>query len=244
MKTIHSRSLLIAWAALSGALLPISHSYAADTFLNLNFSLGDPATNIPTNPRTIAGYDNVCAPFVGASADASITNIDGLGINFTINSVSSYDNGNNLEPLTASGFYTFGNEVNDHTFTLTGLTPGSTVQLYAVAAWDGNGRGGVIQFGGSTTLAQTLGDPGMSPTLANFTLINTTPLLVDLTGVVTGTLNGAGGVGSASEGQVGGFIVEITPPAAIPEPSSVALLTAGGFVALAMVRRRNRAERS
>jgi hypothetical protein len=82
--------------------------------------------------------------------------------------------------------------------------------------------------------AQTVGDPGIAPTLANLTLIGTAT--VDGSGILTGTLNGAGGVGSiGSEGQVGGFEFIIT---SVPEPGTLAL--AGlGVAALVMVRRKN-----
>ena len=166
---------------------------------------------------------------------ASISNIDGLGYDFTFSHVATWDNGNATESLTRSGFYTFGNETLDHTFTLSGLAEGMTVSLYACAAWDGNGRGGYVVFGdsGATGVqAQTIGDPGTTPTLANLTLIGTAT--VDNTGTLNGTLNGAAGVGTASEGQVGGFVFVITE---VPEPGTLAL--AGlGITAFAISRRK------
>lgn len=184
-----------------------------------------------------AGWDAVYANFLSDTPAASINNIDGLGYGFSFNHVAVYDNGNTDESLTRSGFYTFGNEQNDHTFTLTGLNAGDTVSLYACAAWDGNGRGGYVVFGNSGTAgvqAQTLGDPGLSPTLANLTLIGTAT--ADSSGVLQGTLNGAGGLGSATEGQVGAFVLEITP-AVVPEPATLALF-AFGLGLFAVSRRR------
>ena len=220
MKNISRQILAAACAAVINLALPAT-SHAVN--LMLNFSLGDPATNTPNNARTIAGFDNVTAPFVGTAVNAAISNIDGTGYNFTINNVSSYDTGVNAEPLTTSGFYNFGNDTNDHTFTLSGLPAGALVTLYAVSAWDGNGRGGTLVFGGSTTQAQVIGDPGTAPTLANFTQIDALPAVVGLNGILTGTLNGAGGVGSGTEGQIGGFVFVVT----VPEPSTVAISVLG-----------------
>jgi hypothetical protein len=201
----------------------------AQTTLLLDFTeTGGPYTT---------GWNPVYANFLADTPTATINNIDGFGYDFFINHVAVYDNGNATESLTRSGFYTFGNDANDQAFTLSGLAAGETVSRYACAAWDENGRGGCVVFGDSGingVQAQTVGDPGTAPTLANLTLIGTAT--VDGSGILTGTLNGAGGVGSiGSEGQVGGFIFEIT---SVPEPGTLAL--AGlGVAALVMVRRKN-----
>ena len=101
MKPITPRFLLLVCATLIGTLSTV-YSSRADTFLMLNFSLGDPTTNTPANARTIPGFSNVTAPFVGTSANASISNIAGTKASFTINNVSSYDTGVNTEPLTTT----------------------------------------------------------------------------------------------------------------------------------------------
>jgi hypothetical protein len=178
------------------------------------------------------GWNPVYANFLSDTPTASISNIDGLGYDFAINHVGVYDNGNATESLTRAGFYTFGDNNNDHSFTISGLNPGDSVTLFACAAWDGNGRGGYMVFGDSGAAgvwAQTINDPGTSPTVANLTLIGTA--IADGSGILTGTLNGAAGVGSASEGQIGGIILQIV---SVPEPSSVALIAAA---LLALVRR-------
>jgi len=178
-----------------------------------------------TGGNYTAGWNPVYGNFLADTASAGINNIDGLGYNFSISHVACFDNGNAAEPLTESGFYTYGDNANDHTFSLSGLTAGTSVSLYSCAAWDGNGRGGYVVFGDSGAggvQAQTIGDPGTSPTLSNLTLIGTAT--VDNTGILQGTLNGAGGVGSATEGQLGGVVFEIT---SVPEPGSPALAGLG-----------------
>lgn len=215
-------------AVISGATILAAANLSAQTDLLLDFT--------QTGGNYTVGWNPVYGNFLADTAPASINDIDGLGYDFSINHVGCYDNGVVTEPLTESGFYTFGDNANDHTFTLSGLAAGASVSLYACAAWDGNGRGGVVVFGdsgASGVQAQTIGDPGASPTLANLTLIGTA--IADNTGIVQGTLNGAGGVGDASEGQLGGMVFVIT---SVPEPGTLAL--AGlGLAALAVSRRKN-----
>lgn len=183
-----------------------------------------------------SGYTQVIGNFLSNTPTASVTNIDGTGYNFSVNNVGvfSFDDINN--PLTTDGFYTFNNNLLDHTFTISGLAPGDEVTIYALAAWDGNGRGAQIIYGSSTVQAQTIGTPGTTPTLANFTLIGSD--IANGSGIVTGSLNGAGFPGDpGSEGQVGGFVIQVTT---VPEPT-VGLLAVVGGAALAAVRRRRSA---
>jgi hypothetical protein len=217
--------LIILAAVIIGALVSTAN---ASTFLYLDFT--------QTGGPYPAGWDQVYGNFLSDTPTASINNIDGLGYNFSFNHVAVYDNGVATEPLTRSGFYTFGNDANDHTFTLGGLSAGSTVTLYASAAWNGNGRGGYVVFGDTGpngVQAQTIGDPGISPVLGNLTMIGSAT--AGVSGILQGTLNGAGGVGSASEGQVGGFIFAIQ---LVPEPATFAL--AGLGIAACLVFRRAR----
>jgi hypothetical protein len=211
----------------SAATILVAANLHAQTDLLLDFT--------QTGGNYTSGWNPVYGNFLADTTPASINNIDGLGYNFSINHVGVYDNGNATESLTRSGFYTFGDNGNDHTFTLSGLAAGASVSLYACAAWDGNGRGGYVVFGDSGASgiqAQTIGDPGTSPTLANFTLIGTAT--ADGTGTLQGTLNGSGGVGSATEGQLGGVVFAITT---VPEPGTLAL--AGlGFATIAALRRK------
>jgi hypothetical protein len=225
LPTVAGKKLCLAVTILG--LLAATHAQA-QIYLLLDFTGGSGAYT--------AGWNPVYGNFLADTPTAAINNIDGMGYNFSINHVGVYDNGNAAESLTRSGFYTFGDNTLDHTFTLNGVTTGDAVALYACAAWDGNGRGGVIVYGNtgpSGVQAQTIGDPGTSPTLANLTLIGTAT--ADASGAVQGTLNGAGGVGSATEGQLGGVVFVIQ---SVPEPATLAL--AGfGIAAMFIFRRRD-----
>lgn len=187
----------------------ISASFDNRVKLKLDFTF--------TGVATTANWTPVGGNYVADTPVASTSNINGLGYNFSIDHVGAYDNGETWESLTRSGFYNYGTNTNDHAFTVTGLNAGQSVSLYACATWDGNARAGIVVFGDSGAAgvkALTVGDPGTNPTLTNLTLIGTAT--ADGTGRVTGSLHGAGGVGSATEGQVGGFVFAIsaggTPP--------------------------------
>jgi hypothetical protein len=197
---------------LSLILLAASHASAA--VLQFDF------TNGPTGAFT-AGWTPVYANFLANTPTATAST---SGYTFSVDNVGSYDDGDATESLTRSGFYTFSNDALDHNFTLSGLNVGDVVTLFASAAWDGNGRGAVIVFGSSGpsgVQAQTIGDPGNSATVANLTLIGAA---TSVGSSLSGSLNGAGGVASGTEGQVGGIIFEIQ---SAPEPASLSLLAIG-----------------
>ena len=229
--------LCLAGVALAAFVLTASSS-RADTLLQLDFThSGGPVT---------AGYTGVNGNFL---ANTPTTGATVGAYTFSIDNVASYDNGSGAtEPLTASGFFTFGNGNSglDHAFSLSGLNSGDVVTLYAVAAWDGNGRGGYVVFGNSGAngvQAQTIPDPGTAPTLANYTVIGTGT--AGGSGILQGTLNGAAGAYTTAngtgtsfvdgqEGQVGAFVFDIAP---VPEPSTFAMLGLGG-VMLCFLRRK------
>lgn len=158
------------------------------------------------------GWTPVFANWVSNTPLASVSDIEGLGYDFSFTNVGSYDNGQSWESFTRSGFYTVGNNTQDHIFTLTGLNAGQTVALYASSAWDGDAAGGYVVFGDNApdgVKATTVSPPGTNPTLGHLTLIGTA--VSDATGTVTGSLHGRNGVGTVDEGQVGGFLFAITP---------------------------------
>ena len=232
------KSLCLAGVAFAAFVL-MAASGRGDTLLQLDFThSGGPVT---------LGYTEVDANFL---ADTPVAGATVGAYTFSIDHVAVYDNGSGAtEPLIASGFYTLGNGNGglDHGFTLSGLNQGDVVTLYAVSAWDGNGRGGYVVFGNSGAngvQAQAIGDPGTAPTLANFTVIGTGT--AGAGGILQGTLNGAAGAYTTldgtgtdfvdgQEGQVGAFVFDIA--AAVPEPSTFAMLSLGGVV-LCLMRRK------
>jgi hypothetical protein len=214
--------------AIASVFAVSSAAHAAVLTLSLDFGT-------PSTPLT-SGYTLVSGNFLSNTPTASVSNINGTGYNFSINNVGVFSFDDITNPLVTDGFYTFGNETLDHTFTISGLAPGDSVKIYAVAAWDGNGRGAQITYGGSTVQAQTIGTPGTAPTLANFTLIGTD--IANGSGIVTGSLNGAAFPGNpATEGQTGGFVIEVTTT--VPEPGSFALIV-GSLGTVLIFRRRTR----
>lgn len=209
------------------AALAISLPAARAAVITLQLDFGSSTSPVAT------GYTAVVGNFLSNTPTASVTNIDGTGYNFSVNNVGVFSFDSLTEPLITDGFYTFGNDTLDHTFTISGLAPGDEVAIYALAAWDGNGRGAQIVYDGSTVQAQTIGTPGTTPTLANFTFIGSD--IANGSGIVTGTLNGAGFPGApGSEGQVGGFVIQVTT---VPEPTT-ALLVGAGFGTVLFFRRR------
>ncbi|WP_193210619.1 hypothetical protein [Luteolibacter marinus] len=156
-----------------------------------------------------------------ADTNVDLPDVGGTGYSLTFSHVACWDNGAVGQPLTRSGFYNYGQDANDHTFTLRGLNAGQTVALYACAGWDGNAKGGYVLFGDNGpdgVKAQTVGDPGTSPSIANMTLIGTA--VSDATGTVSGSLHSDVGVGLPGEGQVGAFMFAFsadgTPPVLTP----------------------------
>lgn len=192
----------------------------------------------PTSPVT-SGYTAVTAGQLTITPVVTAPDIDGTGISFSITNIGAFTFDNAAQPLNTDGFYTIGNEANPHNFTLTGLTPGDQVTLYAIAAWDGNGRGAQVDFGGSLVQAQIVGSPGTSPTLGNFTLIGTAT--ADSNGIVTGSIFGAHFPdNAATEGQVGAFVFDIQPNNSIPEPATASLAALFSLACLGIRRRRPR----
>ena len=187
----------------------ISATFDYRTKLKLDFTNSGGAYTANWNP-VHAGLEQ--------DTNVDIVNVGRSPYGFTFDHVAAYNNGNSLQSLTRSGFYNVVTVETPHTaarpFALTGLDPGQTVTLHACAAWDGNAAGGYVVFGdsgASGVKVQTVGDPGNTGIQANLTMIGTA--IADGTGTVTGSLHGAGGVNSSSEGQVGGFVFAIEPSA-------------------------------
>ena len=137
----------------------------------------------------------------------NLPNVGASSYNFSFDHVGVWDNGNTTQSLTRSGFYNWGKLTNTHGFTLSGVQPNKPVALYACSGWDGTGAGGYVVFGDNApngVKAVTVDNPGNNPTIANLTYIGTAT--ADGSGAVSGSLHGSAGVGTDTEGQVGGFI--------------------------------------
>ncbi|MDR1145893.1 MAG: PEP-CTERM sorting domain-containing protein [Verrucomicrobiales bacterium] len=97
-----------------------------------------------------------------------------------------------------------------------------------------NGGAAMVTIEGETTQALAVNFTSGTPTIDNFTLINSTPFVVEADGLLKGSFNWDPVI--SGEGDIGGMILVITP---IPEPSTWLLLT-GGVSLLAVLRRRCR----
>ncbi|MDR1146378.1 MAG: PEP-CTERM sorting domain-containing protein [Verrucomicrobiales bacterium] len=243
MKVIHkSIGKLI---MVSTLILTISGSFANAETILLNF-----ATTNPTNPALAdAGwlsiwYSQVPNPtyfpvrFTSGDLEQTFTTVIGSQI-FTLQgaaegTVGSYINGDKAatSPVTGEGFYV--SSAHSRPFSLSGFSEGDQISVYAISAWDGNSRAGMVTIGSETTQALAVDFISGLPTIDNFTLINNTPFTVSADGLLTGFFNWNTAAGS--EGQIGGLILVVTP---VPEPSTW-LLLAGGVSLLAALRRRCR----
>lgn len=194
------------------------------------------------NNQLTAGYQSLA---FGASLNttaATSFNI-GSGVTLSFTNIGCYNTGNATQPLTTDGFYNTGNGVNS-TFTLSGLTPGSTVTLYATDAWDGAGRAAYVSLGGGAYADTATGNqnPGSSTNSNDFTLVAQD--VAAPTGTLTGMFGPTNGTDSrGAEAQIGAFIIQVNTPASVPEPSSIAL-SALGLTGLAswVLRRRRRGQ--
>ena len=76
-------------------------------------------------------------PVLGNTTNNTMVNVTGVGgtsYNFVFDHVACWDNGQNGQSLTRSGFYNFAQLDNTHGFSLSGLNPGQSVKLYACAS--------------------------------------------------------------------------------------------------------------
>jgi hypothetical protein len=201
--------------------------------LNLDFGTTDGG-----NPAAPAGYTLLA---VGGSSTTAVNthtfaDVAGSIYSLTVSNFSQYNLGNTNEPLTTCAFYmnqrnNNNNNTNPVGFALSGLQPTLKVTLYAIYGQDGPGGSAADVFFGTgiKTNAQIVnnGDPGQTPSLANFTRIGAT--LVGSSGVVSGYWTGTGG-SLTTAGEVGGMVFVIgtnTPPVASP----IAMSAIGGHPA-------------
>ncbi|MDR1305744.1 MAG: PEP-CTERM sorting domain-containing protein [Verrucomicrobiales bacterium] len=149
------------------------------------------------------------------------------------NAVGAYLNTSNAIPIMRDGFYF--NMDASRSFSLSGFNEGDQISVYAISGWKGNANAGVVTIGSETTQALSVNFTSGTPTIDNFTLINSTPFVVGVDGLLTGSFNWDTVI--SGEGDIGGMIFVVT--SIIPEPSAW-LLLAGGVSLLAVLRRRCR----
>ena len=228
------KKIALFWLLALGVGCGISASQAQVVSYNLNF------TGRNTDAAPVNFTNLVVATFFTPEAESWSL---GNGLTLAFASVNNYDFSTTTQPLTDGGLFVAGGTTS--AFTLSGLAVGSTVTLYAIDAWDQGGSAATITFGGQTVSTAGSNDngwngspaaPGTTPSVSDFTLIASS-VVVGGTGTLSGLLSGANG--GAGEGQLGGFIIQITP-AAVPEPSTWAMLGAGGALLLALGARRHR----
>ncbi len=180
---------------------------------------------------------------VGFNAPSTPTVDFGGGVSLSIaTSVGNYGFGIAENPVVQDGFFIAGGEAH---FTLSGLTPGDKVTLYAIHAWDGNARAAFVSFGGSALVDTSTPDDifwntsplpayAADPQPSDMVLI-AADVVANLDGEVSGYFTGISGDIIRPEGQIGGMIFEVTP---VPEPASAVALGACGM-GLGLLRRRH-----
>lgn len=125
---------------------------------------------------------------------------------------------NPAQPITTSAWYYLATSG----FTLSGLTAGDTVSLWATIGWDGSGKAPQIDFNGAgnvnlNTASTTIGtNPGTADLVQIASGVVATGS--SLSGLLNMPSNGNG------EGQIGAFIIQVQ---SVPEPSFWVLSSAG-----------------
>lgn len=129
-----------------------------------------------------------------------------------------------------------GSTTTASTITLSGLSVGTKYNLYLYSSGNSNGRETIFNVGGVTKgAAYSDQDTNFIPSDNYVQYLNLTP---STGGIITVSYM----AGAGNEGDVNGFQL-VAIPAAVPEPSSVALLVSGGVATagFAACRRRARA---
>lgn len=173
---------------------------------------GNPIT-IPAGWSLLAFGDLYQNPQVFGSP--SFPNPDGNnpGLTLSFGDISGWStasteagaNGNTVVGISTNGFFNYGSKGSDvpATFSLSGIPTGECVSIYAVDGWNGATNAPVIIYGGETNTV-TAASFDASPTIGEFQYIGTA---VATNGVVSGSWTGLGG--PATEGQIGGMIIQV-----------------------------------
>ena len=176
----------------------------ADVQVNLDFQSLSDVQGPPSGFTALQLFDIL----YGSYGDASVNDptSTGLGYNLNFGNISAWDQSPylNYSDISTAGFYNYGG--SPATFSLTGLSSGLMVQIYAVYGWGGAVEAAQIIYGGATnqlTTGITTSSPN-PPTEADFQLVGSA-LVID------GAVNGLwyGPTGPTSEGQIGGMVINI-----------------------------------
>jgi len=211
-----------------------------------NITWGSPTTiSGASDVNTLGNYFGSWAPYDGGANGAPVNGVTFQGFS-DLPGLSTFqlDNGYNgfASPGTSDGNYnsllqyaTFSNESTPATFSWSGMTPGNT---YLVQLWVHDGRNSIVNAptetvtGGANTsapLAYGSGDSGPGQYIIGI-------FVADNTGSETLTLSPGAAIPSA---QLNLF--QVRDVSAVPEPTSLALLTIGAGVLCAFRRKSNRA---
>jgi hypothetical protein len=129
----------------------------------------------------------------------------GSGVTFSVHNMGPWDAGSDTNnTVSTDGFANHGNQ--PAAFTLSGVSAGMVVNVYAVYGWAGLAHAPVILYGGASNLVTagiTTSSPN-PPTQADFQFVGSA---IATNGVVSGTWYGP--TGPTSEGQIGGMIINI-----------------------------------
>lgn len=239
-KTSPRSATLLAAAVASATLLVTSFAQAATTTYKLD--LQPEASNPVADGFTTIAAGSFNTPIVSKNFEL------GNDISITFENFRSYGTANMSNALITDGFIAEGPNATS-SFTISGLTNGSTVTLYAIGAWDGPGRAAFVAFDGSAfvdtaskSFIAASDQPGNVLTSADFQLIadNVSVVGTSISGSWSAWSNGNGLGSERAEGQLGGLWIEIISPdtPAVPEPATYAFILGFGALAFIAFRRR------
>ena len=120
------------------------------------------------------------------------------------------------KPLTTDYIYTFQNKPDEPTnvgFTISGLPPGSLVTLYAIGAFNGDGRAGYVSLGNAdmVDIKGGIEPPAKSKSFESFTSI-AEKVKVGTDGKLGGIFSNSDGSKSRAEGQLAGVVLVVETP--------------------------------
>ena len=180
----------------------------------------------PTSP-VAEGFQAGEAPLLQETVDPSFSITDEKGAHpveisfkgavgaFSLGTLESR-NGDPDKPLTTDYLYTFENKPDDATnvqFTISGLPPGSLVTLYAIGAFNGDGRAGFVSLGNSdlVDIKGGIEPAAKSKSFESFTLV-AEKVKVGADGKLGGIFSNSDGSKPRAEGQLAGIVLVVETP--------------------------------